>query len=616
MQATRASTSSETSRLLGMVTAIVVVTTLYFARVVFIPLALALLFTLLLTPLVTFLEKIWVPRLLAILIVVVGLAGLLGLLGWQTSQQFVDLTNELPVYKRTLVDKIHSLKGPGSQRFNNATDTVKELEKEIGTVAPGSATATDSRRTPPAPGSSPTHPLTVEVVPPTNPLESVQNMLGPLATVGVVIIFAVFMLMGREDLRNRMIRLAGRGHLKVMTEAIDDATHRINRYLFLQLVINSSYGIVIGVTLHLIGIPNASLWGVFAGILRFLPYVGPPLAALMPVILSLAIYPGWHHALLTAGLFAVLELLVANFIEPYAYGTHIGLSPLAILVAAVFWTLIWGFPGLVLSTPLTVCLVVMGRYIPSLSFLAVLLGDEPVLSPQAHYYQRLLAGDQAEAKEVLDEFLEQHSLEELYDSVVIPALSLAEQDRHRNELDEATREYVYASTAEIVEELASVPPTELTDVSPGEPSNISQLRNKDAEHVEVLCIPARDDADAVAALLLSQLLVRRGYAAQCIPIGSRVEMLTQVTELRPQVVCISALPPFAMGHAQALYTRLLAQTPKLEIIVCFWHFEGDAEKNASRLKIAKGHALFTSIPQVLQHMAFRSELITSGEKRD
>jgi predicted PurR-regulated permease PerM len=599
-----------------MVTAIVVVTTLYFARVVFIPLALALLFTLLLTPLVTFLEKIWVPRLLAILIVVVGLAALLGLLGWQTSQQFVDLTNELPVYKKTLVDKIHSLRGPGSQRFNNATDTVKELEKEIGTAVPGSTTSTDSRRTPPVLGSSPTHPLSVEVIPPTNPLESVQNMLGPLATVGVVIIFAVFMLMGREDLRNRMIRLAGRGHLKVMTEAIDDATHRINRYLFLQLVINSSYGLVIGVTLHLIGIPNASLWGAFAGILRFLPYVGPPLAALMPVILSLAIFPGWHHALLTAGLFVVLELLVANFIEPYAYGTHIGLSPLAILVAAVFWTLIWGFPGLVLSTPLTVCLVVMGRYIPSLGFLAVLLGDEQVLPPQAQYYQRLLAGDQDEAKQVLDEFLEKHSLEELYDSVMIPALGLAEQDRHRNELDEATQEYIYGSTTEIVEELAAASPAEVTDVLGGEPSRLFEMRNKDADHVEVLCIPARDEADGVAALLLSQLLVRHGHAAQCIPIASRVEMLSHVAELRPQIVCISALPPFAVGHAQALYARLRAQAPKLEIIVCLWHFEGDPAKNAARVKLAKGHALFTTIPEVLQHMAFRNELIAAGEKRD
>jgi predicted PurR-regulated permease PerM len=614
MRTLRASPSSETSRLLGIVTAVVAVATLYFARVVFIPLALALLFTLLLTPVVTFLEKIRVPRLLAILLVVAGLATLLGLMGWRSSQQFVELTNQLPEYKKTLIDKIHVLRGPSSQGFNSATNTVKELEKEIGTVAPGSITATDTKRTPPAPGSSPAHPLTVEVVSPTNPLEALQNMLGPLATIGVVIVFAIFMLMGREDLRNRMIRLAGHGHLKVMTEAIDDATHRINRYLFLQLLINSGYGLIIGVALHLIGIPNASLWGVSAGVLRFLPYVGPPLAALMPVILSLAIFPEWHHALITVGLFAVLEILVANFIEPFAYGTHIGLSPLAILVAAVFWTLIWGFPGLVLSTPLTVCLVVMGRYVPSLSFLNVLLGDEPVLSPHAQYYQRLLAGDQAEAKQVLEQFLEQNSLEELYNSVVIPALSLAEQDRHRHELDEDTQNFIYQSTSEFADELATDSPAELVDLTLGDGPEISE-NNQNSNRIEVLCIPARDDADAVAALLLSQLLLRQGHGAQYIPIGTRAEMLVQVAELKPAVVCISALPPFAAGHAQALYARLRAHSPNLEIVVCLWHFEGDSQKNATRFKLAAGHALFTTLPQVLHHMAFRTELLVSGEKQ-
>jgi predicted PurR-regulated permease PerM len=614
MRTLRASPSSETSRLLGIVAAVIVVATLYFARVVFIPLALALLFTLLLTPVVTFLEKIWVPRLLAILLVVAGLAMLLGFAGWRSSQQFIQLTDQLPAYKKTLIDKIHTLKGPGSRQFNDATNTVKELEKEIGTVAPGSVAATDSKRTSPAPGSSPAHPLTVEVVPPANPLEALQNMLGPLATVGVVIIFAIFMLMGREDLRNRMIRLAGRGHLKVMTEAIDDATRRINRYLFLQLLINSAYGLLIGIALHLIGIPNASLWGVGAGVLRFLPYVGAPLAALMPVVLSLAIFPGWDHALLTAGLFVVLEILVANFIEPFAYGAHIGLSPLAILVAAVFWTLIWGFPGLVLSTPLTVCLVVMGRYVPSLNFLNVLLGDEPVLSPHAQYYQRLLAGDQAEAKQVLEQYLEQNSLEELYNTVVIPALSLAEQDRHRHELDEETQNYIYQSTSEFAEELAADSPGELLDLTPEGPSKESE-GNRDGGHIEVLCIPARDDADAVVAQLLSQLLLRQGHGAQYIPIGTRNEMLAQVAELKPAVVCISALPPFAAGHAQALYAKLRAHSPNLEIIVCLWHFEGDAQKNATRFKLGKGHALFTTLPQVLHHMTFRTELIASGEKK-
>ncbi len=264
------------------------------------------------------------------------------LIGWKASQQLFNLSNQLPAYKETLEDKIHALKGGQNQSINAAKDTVKDLEKEIATAVPGSTQTNEPKKAPTVPGYSPSHPLTVEIVPPPNPLESVENMLGPLATVGLVTIFTIFMLLGREDLRNRFIRLAGGGRLNVMTQALDEATHRINRYLFLQLaVLNSGYGLVIGTALHFIGIPNASRsWGLCAAMLRFLPYVGPPMAALMPIGLSLAVFPGWHHALMTVGLFVVLELTVANFVEPLLYGAHVGLSALAILVAAVFWTLI------------------------------------------------------------------------------------------------------------------------------------------------------------------------------------------------------------------------------------------------------------------------------------
>ena len=605
--------SRDDSGLLRVVTAVAVIATLYFARVVFVPLALALLLSLLLTPVVAFLEKIKLPRILAIFLVVVTLVGLMGLTAWQTSQQFVDLTNQLPTYKKTLQDKIRALKGASGQSLNQASDTVKELGKELVTATPGSPPANEARNKPAAPGSSPSRPLAVEVVPPTNPLGSAENVLGPLANAGVVIIFTVFMLIGREDLRNRFIRLAGGGRLNVMTQALDEATHRINRYLFLQLVVNVSYGVVIGTALHFIGIPNASLWGVSAAILRFLPYVGPPMAALVPIVLSLAVFPGWHHTLATVGIFLVLELTVANFIEPLLYGAHIGLSPLAILVAAVFWTLIWGFPGLVLSTPLTVCLVVIGSYVPGLSFLNVLLGDEPVLSPQAQYYQRLLATDQSEARQVLERYLKEKSLEDLYSSVVIPALSLAEQDRHRNELDEETQNFIYQSTREIVEELADAFPEEGAEGTSQNASERSRTES-DTGRVDVLCIPARDDADDVVAMLLSQLLERQGHRAESILIGTTSEMLSQVADANPDVVCISALPPFALNHARALYTKMRARLPKLHIIICLWHFEGDPHKAASRLQQATGHGFFTTLPEVLQHIAFRTATIASGAK--
>jgi AI-2E family transporter len=311
-----------------------------------------------------------------------------------------------------------------------------------------------------------------------------------------------------------------------------------------------------------------------------LPYVGAPLAALMPIGLSLAVFPGWHAALLTAGLFVVLELIVSNFVEPLLYGAHLGLSPLAILIAAVFWTLIWGFPGLVLSTPLTVCLVVIGRYVPSLSFLHVLLGDEAVLPPHEQFYQRLLSGDQNEARQVLEQYLKDKSLEELYSSVVIPALSLAEQDRHRNELDEKTESYIYETAREIIGELSDRTPEQVREGTMETSIAVISNELESTGPLDVLCIPARDEADDVVGTLLARLLVRRGHKAQSISIATTAEMLAQVAKLEPRTVCISALPPFAVNHVRALYSKLQTQSPDLHIVVCLWHFEGNSQNGA------------------------------------
>ncbi len=597
----------ENSRLLGVVAAVVVIATLFFARVVFIPLALALLFALLLSPIVALFEKIKLPRVLAIFIVVVALLGSFGLIAWRASQQFIDLSNQLPAYEKALQDKIHTLKTSGGQgRLDKASDALKELGKELVTTAPGASPPDEARIK--TLGSSPSRPMAVQVVPPANPLQSVQTLLGPLATAGLVTLFTIFMLIGREDLRNRFIRLAGGGRLNVMTQALEEATQRINRYLLLQLVVNVGYGVVIGTVLHFIGVPNASLWGVTAAILRFLPYAGPPMAALMPIVLSLAIFPGWRHAVATAALFLVLEVVAANFIEPLLYGAHVGLSALAILVAAVFWTLIWGFPGLVLSTPLTVCLVVMGRYVPGLAFLDILLGDEPVLLPHQQYYQRLLAADQNEARGILEQHLKEKSLDEVYSSVVIPALSLAEQDRHRNELDEETQNFVFQSIRETVEDLDSSPAEQVTDVTL-ENSFETFPPGPETGHLDVLCIPARDQADDVVAMLLSQLVERHGHRVESIPIGTTSEMLSQVADANPSIVCISALPPFALNHAGVLYRKLRARLPGVHIVICLWHFEGDLEKAAIRIKLAAGHGFFATLPQVLHHIASQVERI-------
>jgi predicted PurR-regulated permease PerM len=594
--------SRKDSQLLGIVTGVVIVAALYFAKVVFIPLTLALLLSFLLTPVVAHIERVRLPRGLAIFLVIATLGGAIGFLGWKTSQQFVDLTDQIPTYKKALIGKIQTLKGPNSQSLAKVSETVKDLENEISTPSAGTPSSTRSRQSQAATNSD-SHPMAVEVVSPANPLEAFDSMLGPIASAGIILVFTIFMLLDRENLRDRFLRVAGGGHLTAMTQALDEASRRINRYLLLQMLVNTSYGIIIGTGLYFIGIPNASLWGVAATLLRFLPYAGPPMAAAMPILLSLAIFDGWRHALGTAGLFFILEIIVSNFIEPLLYGAHVGLSALAILVSAIFWTLIWGLPGLVLATPLTVFLVVMGRYVPSLAFLGVMLGDEPVLPPYEQYYQRLLATDQNEAKHVLELYLKEKSLEELYSTVVIPALSLAEQDRYRDELDEDAQALMYQSIREMVEELGELS----AEHSPGEeqessdPGHSGSVMEQEINRAEILCIPARDDADDVVAFMLAQLLEGRGYKTQNVQIGPISEMLAQVADAKPNIVCISALPPFAIGHARELYRRLRLLLPKMRMVICLWHLEGDLHKTAGRLKMAKGDLVFSTLPQVLEY---------------
>ena len=247
------------------------------------------------------------------------------------------------------------------------------------------------------------------------------------------------MLIKREDLRNRVLRLVGLGQISIMTQALDDAAQRVSRYLLMQFLVNACFGALFGTGLYFIGVPNPALWGVLAGLLRIVPYIGTMAAAALPIILSLAVFDGWLRPLLVFAVFAGLEVIIGNFVEPWLYGAHTGISSLALLVTTVFWTVLWGPAGLILSTPLTVCVVVLGRHFPQLSFLHILLGDDDVLEPEAQLYQRLLARDQPEARDIVDTFLKGKSLIELYDSVLIPALSLAEQDRHNGMIDANSR---------------------------------------------------------------------------------------------------------------------------------------------------------------------------------
>ena len=452
--APRPSSSKDLFHLLAVVATVVAIATLYFARIVLIPFALALLFTFILTPVVKILERIHFGRIPSALLVVLLSVGACGGLGWTVAKQFSQVVNQLPDYKANIRTKLTSLHWSGHHALDNASQTMTEIGKDLATppTAPRSGDPTLTRPTILRPVPEP-RPVPVEVVKsPALPLESMQDVLGLLTSALIVLVFTIFMLIRREDLRNRLISLAGDGNLHVVTQTLDDASARVSRYLLLQFVVNTCYGIFIGVCLHFIGLPGALLWGVIVGTLRFLPYIGPPLGGIMPLLLSLAVFDGWTRPLIVLGLFVCTELLVSNLIEPLLYGIHTGISSLAILVAAIFWTAIWGPIGLVLSTPLTVCLLVVGRHVPRLRFLQILLGDEQPLTPDSRFYQRLLAMDHDEARQVLENYLEGKTLEELYDSVLIPALSLAEEDRHQNRLEDAHQKFIGQSTRELIDE--------------------------------------------------------------------------------------------------------------------------------------------------------------------
>jgi len=409
-----------------------------------------------------------------------------------------------------------------------------------------------------------------------------------LASTGVVIVLVVFFLVRREDLRDRFIRLVGRGHVTVTTQVLEDAAMRVSRYLSMQFLINVIFGVVVAVGLSVIGVPNAILWGILATTLRFIPYIGPWIAAAMPICLSMAISTNWLAPIFTIALFVVLELFTNNVIEPWLYGKNTGVSPVAVLVAAIFWTWLWGVAGLLLATPLTVCLLVIGKRVPQLSFLDTLLGNEPVFEPKKRVYQRLLAGDQEEAAELLDECLEHKPLVEVYDTVLIPALALTETHWRRGELADGRHSFILQSLKEIIEELGQrrpemQPPAAAKDMNEADGDSDAVVLTR-SPPLCILCLPARDDADEIATMMLAQLLETSGCVVQAVSLTPRAsEMVDLVEQRQPALVCVSATPPAAVMHARYLCTRLRARMPDVNLVVGLWNTPGDLTKAKKRI---------------------------------
>jgi hypothetical protein len=423
----------------------------------------------------------------------------------------------------------------------------------------------------------------------------VKPFLAPLAIFGMVLIFSLYLLIEPNDLRDRMFRLVGVHQLNVMTQALTDATRRVSRYLMLQLLVNICFGALCATGLYLIGVPYPALWGAVAAILRLVPYVGSVVAAALPLILSLAVFDGWKAPLMVFLLFATLELLTGNFVEPWLYGIHTGVSSLALLLTTVFWAALWGPAGLILSTPLTVCVVVLGRYMPQFSFLHILLGDEAPLVAEAQIYQRLLAMDEQEARAVADRFLKEHSLAQLYDSVLIPMLNMAERDRHKGALDPVREEFLFQSMKEM---LAELPPAAMK----AGPANAEDAPDPTAAWAtgRVICIPANDEADEICASMLSQLLEMAGSVALSFPVDPDMLHLLKVLEpSEDDIIFISALPPFAFSHARALSRKLRAVFRSTRIVVGVWGFPDEVNAALERFQSPPPDQLVTTLEQAV-----------------
>jgi predicted PurR-regulated permease PerM len=586
----------------GMPMLIGAIAVLYFAREILIPFAFALTLTFLLTPVVALLQRMRAARVVAVLATVLVAFAAAGGISWIIAAQLVDVANQLPLYRDNIHAKIEAFHIPATGQLGHAAESVQEVVRELsspGAPPPVSPASRQKRRQPNAPPVS-LPPTPVQIVDaPTSGWTELRDLgtpfLGPLGRAGMVVIFTVFMLLKREDLRNRLLRLAGLGQLNLMTRALDDASGRVSRYLLMQFLVNAGFGCLFGLGLYAIGLPNPVLWGVVAGMLRIVPYVGTLIAATLPLALSLAVFDGWLRPLLVFALVVSLELVIANFIEPWLYGAHVGISSLALLVSSVFWASLWGPAGLILSTPLTVCVVVLGRYVPHLSFLHVLLGDEPVLAVDAQIYQRLLAMDQMEAHTIVVEFLKGRPLVELYDSVLVPALSMAEQDRHKGAVDAAREEFLFLSINEMIAEFSEYQPPESMPVPEAA---------RHAAH-RVLCLPAHDRADEITAAMLAQLLEKEGFATMSFPVAgpSPNEMLAAVEAGRGDVVCISALPPYAFAPARAMCKQIRERFPKLKVVVCVWGFSGDADRAKARFERTQPDRLSTSLAEAVGHVA-------------
>jgi predicted PurR-regulated permease PerM len=569
---------------------VVIVACVYIGRDVLVPMALAILMSFVLAPPVDFLQRWHVPRSLAVIgVVLLAFAGVFSLGGLMISQ-VNQLANDLPGYQSTLREKIQSLRGvaAGTGTLERASEVLQNLSHEID--RPNSIVP--SQAAPSAVPNSADRPILVEVrQPDAGALQTLAALIAPLihplATTGIVVIFVIFILIQKQDLRNRLVRLAGSRDLQRTTAAIDDAGQRLSRLFLTQLALNAGFGLVIGTGLWFIGVPSAPLWGMLAMILRFVPYIGPPISAIFPLVLAAAVGTGWAMVLWTGALFLVVESIVGNAVEPVVCGHSTGLSPVAIIASATFWTWLWGPIGLILATPLSVCLVVLGRHVDRLKFLDVMLGDQPPLTPPELVYQRMLARDSVEAAEQAEEFLKQRPLLTYYEEVLVEALKLAQTDADRGFLDDDRMLRVRDAVAEIVDDLSAYKDNSdevaAVGIDAKTDAPLAHIRSAEeslglAEEIPinwrtgkpVLCIPGIGPLDEAFTLIVAQSIERQ-------EIGVRAEQWDALSVSRVfsldtdgiELVCLCYLANVTSAQIRYSVRRLRRKAPNAFILVTF-----------------------------------------------
>lgn len=555
-----ASSAPELKTLAAVAVGTIVIAALYFGQDVLIPITLAVMLSFVLSPLVNLLQRSGLWRAPAVIVAVLAALGVLGLIGTLIGSQAASLTADAPRYARTIQEKVEGVQGFALSR-------IASFSKELGGVSHRPASPVTPVDTPIS--SSHAKPVPVQVVESgTSPFAIaravVEPILGPLETTILVLIVAIFVLMQKEDLRDRFIRLFGSSDLHRTTRALDDAGQRLSKYFLSQLAVNTCFGLVIGVGLWLIGVPSAAMWGVMAGLLRFVPYIGSFLAAVAPAALAAAVDPGWTMAIEVAVLFVVVEPITGYVVEPLLYGHSTGLSPVSVIVSAIFWTWLWGPIGLIMSTPLTLCLVVMGRHVKSLEFFDVLLGDRPALTPVETFYQRILADNPDEALAQAELLLADRSLTEYYDNIVMQGLKLAAEDQARGTIDEARAGRMTRSLRSII-----------NDLSPDDVRSEEQQQRP-----RVALVAGHGSFDETVTSMLAQLLndqsmdARQVAAEQVTRSGIERLDLTGIDVIVISYLEITGSP----ARLRYLIRRLRAKAPWARVAVGIWPI-GEAALN-------------------------------------